>query len=99
MVMNTTPLALPGRWRISTSPAIDRRLPSLIDAQPVGGDELCARIMLAQEAHRVRLQAEADGLIIVHDMLGERHGGELRRLAFRAFVARLGISEQRQVGR
>ena len=24
-VMNTTPFALPGRWRISTSPAIDRR--------------------------------------------------------------------------
>ena len=24
----TTPLALPGRWRISTSPAIDSRLPS-----------------------------------------------------------------------
>ena len=28
MVMNTTPFALPGRWRISTSPAIDSRLPS-----------------------------------------------------------------------
>ena len=30
-VMNTTPFALPGRCRMSTSPAIDSRLPSLIE--------------------------------------------------------------------
>ena len=65
----------------------------------LGGDELLPRIMFAQEAHRVRFQAEADGLVIVHDMLAERHRRELRRLGFRALVARLGIGEQRQVGR
>ena len=55
--------------------------------------------MLAQKAHRVLFEAEADGLVIVHNMLGERHGRQLRGLAFNTFIARLGISEQRQVRR
>ena len=41
-VMKQTPLALPGRWRISTSPAIDTRFPSRMAFKPVGGDEASA---------------------------------------------------------
>ena len=55
--------------------------------------------MIAQEGHRMGLQGQADGLIIVHDMLGERHRRQLRGLAFVTLVAGFGISEQRQIGR
>ena len=47
----------------------------------------------------MRFQGQADGLVVVHDMLAERHRRELRRLGFAAFVPGLGMSEQRQVGR
>ena len=61
--------------------------------QPVGGDEFRLRIMLAQEGHRMRLQRQPDGLVIVHDMLGERHRRQLRRLNFQSFVLRFRIGE------
>ena len=51
--------------------ARDRQSLAVADGlQLVGGDELPRCIMFAQEAHRVRFQAEADRLVIVHDMLG-----------------------------
>ena len=31
--------------------------------------------MRAKEVHRVRFETEPDGLVIVNDVLGERHGG------------------------
>jgi len=55
--------------------------------------------MLAQEGHRMRLQRQPNGLVIVHDMLGQGHGGKHRRFVFQAFVARVRMREQRQVGR
>ena len=45
--------------------------------------------MFAKEVHRVRLQAEADGLVIGHDMLGERHGRKAP-LVVRTLVAGVG---------
>ena len=98
MVMKTTPLACPaagGSAPRRRSTAVCRRG----WCELLGGDELLRRIMRAQEMHRMRLQAQADGLVIADHMLGERHHRKLRGLALPALVARLGISEQRQIGR
>ena len=94
MVMNTTPLALPGRWRISTRPAIDRRLPSRTDLTCSAVTNFCARIMFAQEVHRMRFQAQADGLVVVHDMLASGIAGSCAGSISEPFVARLGMREQ-----
>ena len=55
----------------------------------IRSSETLACIMLTKEVHRVRLQAEADRLIVVHDMLGERHRRKLSRFGFQAFVPRI----------
>ena len=80
-------------------PSHRQPLPIADGAQPVGGDELQPRIMFAQEPHRVRLQRQARGLVIVHHMLGQRHGRKLSRHLLRPFVASVRMREQGQVGR
>ena len=74
-------------------PAIAQR------AQFARGDEPALRIMIAQELHRVRLQAQPHGLVIAHHMLAQRHRGQSHLDRLPAFVARLGRGEQGQVGR
>ena len=44
---------------------------------------------LAEEAHRMLLQRQAGGHIILHDMLGERHGGKRDRRLREQFVAHM----------
>ena len=67
-------------------------------AKRVGGDETTFCIMVAKELHRMRLQAQPDGLVVADHMLGERHRGELGRLGFGALVAGLRGCKQRQFG-
>ena len=44
---------------------------------------------LAEETHRVVLQRQAGGDVILHHMLGERHGGKRDRGLRKQFVAHM----------
>ena len=88
IVMKTTPLALPGRWRIRTSPAIARRRSDRQDGEIGGGDETLAGELGAQKGERVAFQGQPDGRVILDDMLAQRHFRQQRR---RASFALLGI--------
>lgn len=91
------PLALPGRWRISTTPAtctIERNL----RAQVAGAHEAACAEIGAQEGHRMCLQTEAGGLVIGHHLLGQRHGGEAQAGPLRPLLAHPGGAEQREIG-
>ena len=70
--MKTTPLALPGRCRMRTSPAIARR----VDRQggEIGGaDEAALRQFGAQEGERVALYRQTRRQVIFDDMLAQWH--------------------------
>ena len=73
MVMKTTPLALPGRWRISTIPAIASRRSTGRSGEVGGGDQPLAGELGAQKGQRMALQAEAEAGVILDDMLAQRH--------------------------
>ncbi len=94
-VMKTTPLALPGRCRTSTTPAQRTRRLSLRVVDVLAGDDALSREPLAQEFHRVALQRQPDGLVIGDHLLRQRHLGQ-RLCVLVGLLARDRGLEQRQ---
>ena len=94
-VMNTTPLALPGRCRTSTTPAQRTRFLSLAWQTSSQVTHALPGEHRAQKFHRMALQRQPDGLVIGDHLLRQRHHGQ-RRGVFVGLLARGGDFEQRQ---
>jgi hypothetical protein len=73
MVMKTTPLALPGRCRISVMPAIDQPPVDRQMGEFGGGHQTFPREIGAQKGERVTLQGQTQARVILDDMLAQRH--------------------------
>ncbi len=93
MVMKTTPLALPGRWRISTIPAIGSRRSTGRRARSAAVTRPSSASSAAQKGQRMALQGQAEAGVILDDMLAQRHLRQQRHGA--RFACRCGASSRR----
>ena len=87
-VMNTTPLALPGRCRTSTTPAQRTRFLSLAWQTRSQASDALPGEHRPQKFHRMALQRQPDGLVIGDHLLRQRHLGQRSARSRRAARAR-----------
>ena len=74
-VTNRTPLADPGRWRTSTSPADGDAATITRCAEIARRHVTVGREVPSQECHGVRAQRQSPAAIILNDLTAGRHGG------------------------
>ena len=74
MVMNTTPLAEPGRCRQVTRPEMRTRVSLAMPREGLVAQDAAAVEISAQELRRMRPQRQMEKAIVVDDFLAQRHG-------------------------